>query len=103
ISTMLIDFLSNPDLDSYDISSLEIVGGGGAPVPETVGKQLTTLTGLEYVEGYGLSETMSHTHFNPPQRPKLQCFRSEEHTSELQSRFDLVCRLLLEKKKIQYL
>src|SRR5207249_7880553 len=28
--------------------------------------------------------------------------RSEEHTSELQSRFDLVCRLLLEKKKIIY-
>src|SRR5699024_12121468 len=27
--------------------------------------------------------------------------RSEEHTSELQSRFDLVCRLLLEKKKKQ--
>src|SRR5699024_12438864 len=29
--------------------------------------------------------------------------RSEEHTSELQSRFDLVCRLLLEKKNIQLL
>src|SRR5438067_6333872 len=29
--------------------------------------------------------------------------RSEEHTSELQSRFDLVCRLLLEKKKQQTL
>src|SRR5207249_10000568 len=28
--------------------------------------------------------------------------RSEEHTSELQSRFDLVCRLLLEKKKKKY-
>src|SRR5207249_5107927 len=28
--------------------------------------------------------------------------RSEEHTSELQSRFDLVCRLLLEKKKQQF-
>src|SRR2546421_2674133 len=28
--------------------------------------------------------------------------RSEEHTSELQSRSDLVCRLLLEKKKIQH-
>src|SRR5207249_10012530 len=28
-----------------------------------------------------------------------QKLRSEEHTSELQSRFDLVCRLLLEKKK----
>src|SRR5699024_11714667 len=29
--------------------------------------------------------------------------RSEEHTSELQSRFDLVCRLLLEKKKKYHL
>src|SRR5699024_11489797 len=29
----------------------------------------------------------------------LISLRSEEHTSELQSRFDLVCRLLLEKKK----
>src|SRR2546428_3874269 len=29
----------------------------------------------------------------------LPKFRSEEHTSELQSRSDLVCRLLLEKKK----
>ena len=29
---------------------------------------------------------------------KLDRFRSEEHTSELQSRSDLVCRLLLEKK-----
>src|SRR5699024_11620720 len=29
----------------------------------------------------------------------MQPKRSEEHTSELQSRFDLVCRLLLEKKK----
>lgn len=74
ISTMLIDFLSNPELSRYDISSLEVVGGGGAPVPEAVGRQLTEMTGLEYVEGYGLSETMSHTHFNPPQRPKLQCF-----------------------------
>src|SRR5699024_11744962 len=31
-----------------------------------------------------------------------QYWRSEEHTSELQSRFDLVCRLLLEKKKQVY-
>src|SRR5699024_12092316 len=29
----------------------------------------------------------------------VETLRSEEHTSELQSRFDLVCRLLLEKKK----
>src|SRR5206468_9298345 len=31
----------------------------------------------------------------------LEADRSEEHTSELQSRSDLVCRLLLEKKKSQ--
>src|SRR3989449_7640686 len=31
----------------------------------------------------------------------LTCGRSEEHTSELQSRLHLVCRLLLEKKKKQ--
>src|SRR5437868_7687632 len=30
---------------------------------------------------------------------RARASRSEEHTSELQSRFDLVCRLLLEKKK----
>src|SRR5699024_11321477 len=30
--------------------------------------------------------------------PRQWVLRSEEHTSELQSRFDLVCRLLLEKK-----
>src|SRR5699024_12350103 len=30
--------------------------------------------------------------------PLMTAVRSEEHTSELQSRFDLVCRLLLEKK-----
>src|SRR5690349_22686693 len=33
-----------------------------------------------------------------PSVPRGRC-RSEEHTSELQSRRDLVCRLLLEKKK----
>src|SRR5699024_11443185 len=34
-----------------------------------------------------------------PLQPARDRARSEEHTSELQSRFDLVCRLLLEKKK----
>src|SRR2546421_8268570 len=34
-----------------------------------------------------------------PCRAQISTRRSEEHTSELQSRSDLVCRLLLEKKK----
>src|SRR5438067_12274183 len=37
-----------------------------------------------------------------PEAPRRRRRRSEEHTSELQSRFDLVCRLLLEKKKKNY-
>src|SRR5438874_6900807 len=37
--------------------------------------------------------------FSAFQTPKDGAQRSEEHTSELQSRRDLVCRLLLEKKK----
>src|SRR5580692_13172393 len=36
---------------------------------------------------------------SPPQRPRTTTRRSEEHTSELQSQSNLVCRLLLEKKK----
>src|SRR3712207_2427347 len=37
------------------------------------------------------------------QEPRLEAYRSEEHTSELQSRQYLVCRLLLEKKKSELL
>src|SRR5206468_9011797 len=36
---------------------------------------------------------------HPSDREAILTMRSEEHTSELQSRSDLVCRLLLEKKK----
>src|SRR5437868_14693604 len=41
---------------------------------------------------------VSFVHRHCPGRCVHQRRRSEEHTSELQSRFDLVCRLLLEKK-----
>jgi fatty-acyl-CoA synthase len=73
IVTMAVDFLSNPELDQYDISSLTTIGGGGAAMPESVAKKLHALTGLDYIEGYGLSETMAATHINPPNRPKPQC------------------------------
>src|SRR5699024_12237789 len=41
----------------------------------------------------------STRHPTPRRHSRTAGWRSEEHTSELQSRFDLVCRLLLEKKK----
>src|SRR2546428_2559497 len=48
----------------------------------------------------------SHDECPQPLRVVVSCsgvYRSEEHTSELQSRSDLVCRLLLEKKKKNFL
>ena len=73
ISTMAIDFLANPELDRYDLSSLRRIGGGGAAMPEAVAQRLKARTGLDYIEGYGLSETIAPTHINPPDHPKKQC------------------------------
>jgi fatty-acyl-CoA synthase len=73
ISTMMIDFLANPRISEYDLSSLEGIGGGGSPLPAAVGERLLAMTGLQYVEGYGLSETMAQTHANPSDRAKMQC------------------------------
>ena len=73
ITTMLVDFLSNPRLGNYDLSSLRVLGGGGAAMPEALARKLEEVIGLPYVEGYGLSETMAPTHINPPHRPKRQC------------------------------
>src|SRR5216683_778642 len=47
------------------------------------------------------ASTVFWTAFPWPQVVRSPGWRSEEHTSELQSRSDLVCRLLLEKKKKQ--
>jgi fatty-acyl-CoA synthase len=73
IPTMMIDFLSNPRLPEYDISGLKRVSGGGAAMPAAVAQKLLDLTRQQYMEGYGLSETMAASHVNPPQRMKQQC------------------------------
>ena len=73
IPTMVIDFLANPRLSEYDISGLRRISGGGAAMPAAVAQKLFDLTGLRYMEGYGLSETMATSHSNPPQAMKQQC------------------------------
>jgi len=73
ISTMAIDLVNDPDLPSYDLSSLKVIGGGGAAMPEPVARKLKEITGLDYIEGYGMSETMAPTHINPVHKPRLQC------------------------------
>src|SRR5437773_5963142 len=46
-----------------------------------------------------MAHTVEEVDRDPDRHPQPE--RSEEHTSELQSHHDLVCRLLLEKKKIK--
>src|SRR5437868_9807513 len=52
-----------------------------------------------WLSSYPGSSAWSLARQLPLNRCSARLQRSEEHTSELQSRFDLVCRLLLEKKK----
>jgi fatty-acyl-CoA synthase len=73
IAAMVVDFLAHPAIDQFHLSSLQGIRGGGAPMPKAVAQRLKTLTGLDYVEGYGMTETMAATHINPPHRPKPQC------------------------------
>src|SRR5687768_18413675 len=53
-------------------------------------------TGAETIAAILKDDPPAEASFAPP---ALERVRSEEHTSELQSRLHLVCRLLLEKKK----
>lgn len=73
IPTMLIDFISQPELDQFDLGSMKLLTGGGAAMPKAVAEKILALWGIPYVEGYGLSETMAPTHNNPSHRPKPQC------------------------------
>ncbi|HPU53146.1 MAG TPA: AMP-binding protein, partial [Burkholderiaceae bacterium] len=73
IPTMIIDLLASPNFASFDLSSLRYIGGGGAAMPQAVAERLKALYGLDYVEGYGLTETAAPSHSNPPDAAKLQC------------------------------
>src|SRR5207248_10661328 len=58
--------------------------------------RLSQATHLERAARRGAGRGRGGPHLDAPRAPDV---RSEEHTSELQSPYDLVCRLLLEKKK----
>jgi len=70
---MVIDLFSHPEADQRDLSSLALLSGGGAAMPEAVAAMLLQRHGLSYNEGYGLTETASFLHANPPARGKRQC------------------------------
>src|SRR3712207_8015752 len=57
---------------------------------------------LPYVRASALCQGSNNSRYASVVHLQMSVFRSEEHTSELQSRQYLVCRLLLEKKKKYY-
>jgi len=73
ITTSMIDFLDLPWIETIDLSSLVAIGGGGAQMPDGVARKMADVIGLDYIEAYGLTETMAPIHINPPAAPKPQC------------------------------
>ncbi len=73
VPTMVVDLLSHPQAMQHDVSSLKWIFGGGTAMPEAIAQKLYELCGVRYIEGYGMTETISQTHINPPQNPKQQC------------------------------
>ena len=65
ITTMIKDFVELPNIGAFDLSSLRAIGGGGAAVPATLYERIREVTGLPYIEGFGMTETMAATHMNP--------------------------------------
>jgi len=73
VPTMVVDLLAHPATEGCDLSSLQNVFGGGSAMPEAVAQKLFELCGIEYMEGYGMTETISQTHMNPPGNLRKQC------------------------------
>jgi long-chain acyl-CoA synthetase len=65
VPTIFVAIVNDPDVQSFDISSLRFCITGSAPMPVEVLRQFEELTGSIIVEGYGLSESSPVTHANP--------------------------------------
>src|SRR5205809_5196212 len=84
---------------------VELVLPDASQLKEAAIAQNVSARGMRVTTGHvwrpGDSVLLSHTQSGFRTRARVvYCERSEEHTSELQSRLHLVCRLLLEKKNI---
>lgn len=67
---MYIGLLNHPNLEKYDLSSIEYCISGSAPLPKEVQDKFEKATGGIIVEGYGLTESSPVTHANPLDREK---------------------------------
>lgn len=62
--TMYIGLLNHPDIEKYDLSSIQSCISGSAPLPVEVQEKFEEKTKADVVEGYGLSESSPVTHAN---------------------------------------
>ncbi|AGX05760.1 acyl-CoA synthase [Bacillus sp. NRRL B-14911] len=62
--TIYIGLLNHPDLQKYDLSSIDSCISGSAPLPVEVQQRFEEVTGGKLVEGYGLTESSPVTHSN---------------------------------------
>lgn len=73
VPTAVIDFLNRPDVQPGDLASLRVIWGGGIAMPASVAETLRALTGLDFLEGYGMTETIAPATANPAANPKTGC------------------------------
>jgi fatty-acyl-CoA synthase len=73
VPTMVVDLLAHPATSGRNLSSMANIFGGGSSMPEAVAQKLFDLCGIEYMEAYGMTETISQTHINPPHKSRKQC------------------------------
>src|SRR2546429_4656296 len=82
------------------ISALNRLGFNGVTTMKMISTtNSTSINGVTLMYGTARLRPPALVAINLPSVQRLASVRSEEHTSELQSRLHLVCRLLLEKKK----
>src|SRR5699024_3583714 len=60
--TIYVGLINHPDIEKYDLSSIEACISGSATLPLEVQERFEKLTGGRLVEGYGLTETSPVTH-----------------------------------------
>lgn len=65
VPTLLAGIVNHPHIDQYDLTSLNAVGSGAAPLPPGLAKRFEEVTKCIIFEGYGLTETSPQTHANP--------------------------------------
>src|SRR5699024_7360267 len=61
---LYVGLINHPDIEKYDLSSIEACISGSATLPLEVQERFEKLTGGRLVEGYGLTETSPVTHAN---------------------------------------